>query len=48
MTEDILVYAAQTAFPAAIATYLLVRMEKTLQELTHAINDLRSVVGARR
>jgi len=48
--EEILASSIQSGFAVAVAAYLLVRMEKRLDELTAAIGELRAAIegeGAR-
>ncbi|MEG1642084.1 MAG: YvrJ family protein [Synergistaceae bacterium] len=35
----------QNSFSIAVASYLLVRMEKRMEELTKAVQELSSVIG---
>jgi|ADurb_H2B_03_Slu_FD_contig_21_5113657_length_660_multi_6_in_0_out_0_2 hypothetical protein len=42
--EDILASSIQSGFAVAVAAYLLVRMEKRLDDLRVAIDELRSAI----
>ena len=42
--EEILGHVGNTGFPMVVAIYLLVRVEKKLDMLTEAINNLGRVV----
>lgn len=42
--SELLNLAANVGFPMAVATYLLIRIESQLKELTHAIHQLREAV----
>jgi hypothetical protein len=45
--EDFVASVAQGGFAVAVAAYLLVRMERRLDELTQAIRDLQFVIANR-
>lgn len=45
MVEALLVQAANYGFPMVVAVYLLVRVEKKLDDLTLAINNLERTLG---
>ncbi len=42
--EDFVASAIQSGFAIAVASYLLVRMESRLEELTKAIRDLQVAI----
>jgi hypothetical protein len=43
--EELVSSAIQSGFAVAVAAYLLVRMEKRLDELTKAISELRMTIA---
>lgn len=45
--EEFVSSAIQSGFAVAVAAYLLVRMEKRLEELTQAISELRIAIAGR-
>jgi len=45
--EEFVASVAQGGFAVAVAAYLLVRMERRLDELTQAIRDLQFVIANR-
>lgn len=45
--EEFLSSAVQSGFAVAVAAYLLVRMEKRLEELTQAISELRMTISGK-
>jgi len=47
--EDFMSTVVQNGFSVAVAAFLLVRMERRLEELSSAIRDLQAaIVGGRR
>lgn len=47
--EDFMSTVVQSGFSVAVAAYLLVRMERRLEELSSAIRDLHAAIaGGRR
>lgn len=47
MEIDIISWVAQNGYPAFVATFLLVKFQNSLDALTKAVNDLRSVIGGK-
>lgn len=45
--HDLLTFAEHVGVPAAIAFYVLVRIDKRLQQLTNAITTLHRCIAAR-
>ncbi|MEG1837543.1 MAG: YvrJ family protein [Synergistaceae bacterium] len=43
--EEFISSMIQNSFSIAVASYLLVRMEKRMEELTKAVQELSSVIG---
>jgi len=46
--DDWLTILSQVGFPAAIATFVLIRLEKTMRNLELAINSLIIKIGDRK
>ena len=42
--EELLKATGQTAFPVAVAAFLLVRMESRMEALTRAIGELQAIL----
>lgn len=42
---DIISLIGQTGFPIAVAAYLLVKFDKTIKELSNAVNTLSAKLG---
>jgi len=47
MEGEIWTSLLQQGFSVAVASYLLLRMERKLEELTRAISELRLAIGER-
>ena len=45
--EDFITNIVQTSFSIAVASYLLVRMEKRMEDLTKAVVELTSVIKSK-
>ena len=45
--EDFITNIAQTSFSIVVASYLLIRMEKRMEELSKAVVNLTSVIKTR-